>query len=160
MLNQKYHAGANQLVTRSTIQVTETGADFIKTNVPVPSLSSKALQLFFYPDRVIVFDGSKVGAVAYGELRVSRSVTRFIESDGVPSDSSIVDKTWRYVNKKGGPDKRFKNNTQIPIVEYEEIHFTSSSGLNELFQVSKAGAGADIAIAVNTMARHSRQAAS
>jgi len=27
--------------------------------------------------------------------------------------------TWKYVNKKGDPDKRFKDNRKIPIVLYE-----------------------------------------
>jgi hypothetical protein len=55
----------------------------------------------------------------------------FREQDAVPSDAKQVGTTWRYVNKNGTPDKRFNNNTQIPIMRYGVIHFTSSSGLKQ-----------------------------
>lgn len=57
----------------------------------------------------------------------------------MPGDARVVDHTWKHPNKNGGPDRRFKDNRQIPICLYEAIHFTSSSGLNELVQVSKTG---------------------
>ena len=155
VLNRKYHAGAGQVVSRGALTTTEHGASFIKTNIPVPSLEGKHLQLYFYPDRVLVFDGQRVGAINYSELRLETAVSRFIEEEGVPRDSRVVDTTWKYVNKNGGPDRRFKNNTEIPVVEYEKIHFSSASGLNELFQVSRAGAASGIAGAIRAMARHS-----
>lgn len=158
VLNRKYHAGAGHVVSRSELATTELGAGFIKTNIPVPSLEGKRLQLYFYPDRVLVFDGAQVGAVSYAELRLDTAVSRFIEDEGVPRDSRVVDRTWRYVNKNGGPDRRFKNNTEIPVVEYEKIHFTTASGLNELFQVSRVGAAAGIAGAIRAMAQHSQHA--
>ena len=33
----------------------------------------------------------------------------------------MIGKTWRYVNKKGGPDLRFKDNPQIPLYRYGQI---------------------------------------
>jgi hypothetical protein len=39
----------------------------------------------------------------------------------VPRDSTQVDTTWRFVNKNGGPDRRFNNNSQIPILQYGEV---------------------------------------
>ena len=53
----------------------------------------------------------------------------------------IVDYTWRYVNKSGGPDKKFKDNPKISVMLYSDIRFTSSNGLNELMEFSKADAG-------------------
>ena len=42
---------------------------------------------------------------AYGrdQIDVAFGERRFIEDGGVPSDAGVVDKTWRYVNKKGEP---------------------------------------------------------
>jgi len=54
-----------------------------------------------------------------------------MESGGLPSDAQVVGRTWQYVNKKGGPDRRFNNNPEIPIALYEEGHFGSTTGLNE-----------------------------
>ena len=53
------------------------------------------------------------------ELQIDN--TRFVESSNVPRDATIVGKTWQYVNKSGGPDRRYKNNRQsnrIPEVTY------------------------------------------
>ena len=41
---------------------------------------------------------------AYSDFRLAQGFTRFIESDGVPAEATVVDHTWRYVNKNGGPD--------------------------------------------------------
>jgi hypothetical protein len=82
-----------------------------------------------------------VGAVNYQDLavKVKASPTRFIEGEGVPKDATVVDYTWRYVNKDGGPDRRFRDNPRLPIVHYEEIDFTSPSGLQERIQCSRVG---------------------
>ena len=70
----------------------------------------------------------------------------------------MVDRTWRYVNKRGGPDRRFKDNRELPIALYEEITFTSESGLNEVVQVSQTGLGSAVAQSLEAMksAEHSR----
>ncbi|WP_462388382.1 hypothetical protein [Acidovorax sp. Q11] len=55
---------------------------------------------------------------------------RFIEDGSPPRDAQVIDRTWRYVNKKGGPDKRFKNNRELPVCLYDELQLSSSTGLN------------------------------
>lgn len=106
-----------------------------------PALPAGRQVLCFFPDRLLVFDKNAVGAVAYDALTIESAPRRFIEEEAVPVDSTVVDHTWRYVNKKGGPDKRFKNNRQLPVCLYEEITVRSASGLNEALQVSKQGIG-------------------
>ena len=64
----------------------------------------------------------------------------------------IVDKTWKYVNKSGGPDRRFKNNHELPICLYQEMTFTGSTGLNELVQLSKRGPAEDFKNALSALA--------
>ena len=108
-------------------------------------------KLFFLPDRILVWDSSGVGAVGFDQLDVGFGEQRFIEDEGVPGDSRVVDKTWRYVNKKGGPDRRFNNNTEIPIVLYEALFLTSKSGVQELFQLSRTGVGVQFKNAVASM---------
>lgn len=139
--DRKYHAGANTLIKRKLILLTKGQPPFVKTNISVPTIPVGQQKLYFFPDRLLVFDTNGVGAVGYDLLRIIVSETRFIENEEVPRDSQIVDKTWKYVNKKGGPDKRFNNNRELPIALYEDIHFTSSSGLNELIQLSRTGLG-------------------
>jgi len=68
---------------------------------------------------------------------VDAQISRFVEGESVPSDSQQVDSTWRYVNKKGGPDRRFSNNRQLPIMQYGVLAFSSASGLSALFMCSR-----------------------
>ena len=64
-------------------------------------------------------------------------ISRFVEGESVPGDSQQVDSTWRYVNKKGGPDRRFSNNRQLPIMQYGVLAFSSVSGLSALLMCSR-----------------------
>lgn len=139
--NRKYHAGASSLVERKITSVSITSPDFLKTNVDTVAVEVGVQTLYFFPDRMLVFDRGKVGAVGYDELGLKVSSTRFIEDDSLPRDANVVDYTWKFVNKKGGPDRRFANNRQLPICVYEELHFYSSSGLNEVLQASRCGTG-------------------
>jgi len=38
--------------------------------------------------------------------------------------------------KNGTPDKRFKDNYQIPVVQYGRLRFSNSTGVNEEYQSS------------------------
>ena len=48
----------------------------------------------------------------------------------------IVRYTWNKVNKNGTPDRRFRDNYQIPVVAYGEIFITNSAGLQEEYHCS------------------------
>ena len=139
--DRKRQAGASSVVRRKLVRLTRSSPPFVKTNVEVPSIPVGRQTLYWFPDRLLVFDSNGVGAIPYEGLKVERRSTRFIEEGTVPSDAKVVGHTWRYVNKKGGPDRRFSNNRELPIALYEEIALTSSSGLNELLQVSRLDAG-------------------
>jgi hypothetical protein len=125
---------------------------FVKTNIETVAVGVGRQTLHFFPDRVLVYDDAGMGAVGYQELRIGVCATRFIEDAGVPRDAEVIDKTWRYVNKGGGPDRRFNNNRELPVYRYEEIALTSSTGLNELLQVSRCGFGSTFAEAVALLA--------
>jgi len=86
-------------------------------------------------------------------LQIAVGSTRFIENDSVPRDAEIVDRTWKYVNKSGGPDKRFKDNKELPVCRYEEITLSSNSGLNEVLQLSRCGGSREFAEAISLLAK-------
>lgn len=134
--DRKRNAGATQLVRRTAIRPTKVDPPNVRTNIAVPSLPVGSQTLYLLPDRILVFQGSAVGAVGYDQISLKIETTQFIESEGVPGDAPVVGSTWQYVNKSGGPDRRFSNNRQLPILQYGEIHLTSSTGLNEVIQVS------------------------
>lgn len=158
VLNRKYNAGASQAVKRNEIKPKKNTPSPIKTNVEVPVINAGKQSIAFFPNCVLVFDSGKAGSIDYANINVDISQSRFVESQGVPSDSEIVGQTWKYVNKIGGPDRRFKDNPQLPIALYEDIYFRSDSGLNELFEVSKVGIGGAFAAAIEGMRTSSENA--
>jgi hypothetical protein len=150
VLDTKYHAGASNVVKRNSTRLSNREPPYLRTNIPVPSINMGKETLYFLPDKLLVYTRSAIGAVAYRDLQLSVKDQQFIESStsSVPSDAEVVGRTWRYVNKKGGPDRRFKDNRELPIVLYEEISFSSSSGLREVLQLSKRGIGQQLADAI------------
>lgn len=135
----KRNAGASHLVRRKPTTLAYKLPSVIKSNLIPPALHVGRQILFFMPDIVLVQDGSRVGAVNYADLNLRWQDSRFIEAERVPSDASIIGHTWQHPNKSGGPDRRFKDNRQIPICLYETMHLTSATGLNELVEFSRTG---------------------
>jgi hypothetical protein len=132
----KRNAGASSLISRTRAVIKQIAPPFIQTRIKVFSLSLNSIQLFFLPDQVLVFQNGKYGAVSYGSLKIDEMPARFIEDEIVPSDSRVVDTAWQYVRKDGGPDLRFKNNRQLPVVQYGYFEISSSTGLHLRFYVS------------------------
>ncbi|BCY02061.1 DUF4236 domain-containing protein [Stutzerimonas stutzeri] len=151
--DRKYHAGASHLVRRNGITLAIKNPPFVKTNVVTPSIPVGKQTLYFFPDKVLVFEPNGVGAVSYDNLQIAISSTNFIEDGSVPRDAEIVSKTWKFVNKSGGPDRRFKDNRQIPVVRYEEVQFSSSTGLNERIQLSRLGQSSALSKAIGAIGR-------
>jgi hypothetical protein len=155
----KHHAGAGSLIRRNAVALKTDPAGWVKTNIAVPTVPLARDTLCFFPDRLLVFSANGVGAVSYAALSIDVGNGRFIEREGVPKDAKAVGQTWQYPNKSGGPDKRFKNNRQIPIALYEEVSFKSASGLNAVLQVSRLGVGEPFRDAVAQLGIQSTQPA-
>jgi hypothetical protein len=122
------------------------------SNVPVIRIPAGDRNLYLFPDRILVFGSDGLGAISYSDIRFAIEKTRFIEDGGVPRDSVVVDRTWRYVNKNGTPDRRFNSNREIPICLYEEVNLSSQSGLNEVFQLSRTGVMSGVEYAIRDLA--------
>lgn len=136
----KRNAGATTIVKRDRVQPRLGKPRRIESNIDAPVLSAGDETLYFFPDRLLVYSANSVGAVSYADLKALSNNVAFREDASVPSDAEVIGSTWQFVAKSGGPDRRFKNNVQIPIVRYGEIHLKSNSGLNELFQTSNCNA--------------------
>jgi hypothetical protein len=147
----KRNAGAISLSKRTPCSANMSRPRKVASNIDVPTLNLGRRALYFFPDRLLVYDTSGVGAVSYAELNINIGQTRFVEDSSVPSDAKQVGSTWRYVNRNGGPDRRFNNNRQLPILLYGEMSLTSSSGLNELLQYSVPDCGSKFAGAVGAL---------
>lgn len=92
--------------------------------------------LYIYPAFVVMVDDhSNFGLIDLHNLQVEISESRNVESD-VPSDGEVIGETWAYARKDGEPDRRYKDNWQIPVVRYARVNFTSPDGLNEAWLFS------------------------
>lgn len=150
--DRKYQAGAGTLVGRKETGISFGAPKFIATNVPVARLPVGRQTIYFFPNFILVEEGLRLAAIDYERFDLHVTETNFIESDSVPRDAKVVGQTWRYVNKAGGPDRRFKDNPTLKIARYDEFHFRSSSGLNELVQVSRMGLGSALAVSLRSLA--------
>lgn len=128
--NKKANAGASSNVRRVIFKVSKNTPYFIKCNITPVLLELKKEKIFIFPDKILILSGNKIGALSYNDLQIDVSQVRFIERDSVPKDSKILSYTWAYVNKNGSPDKRYKNNRQLPICQYGSIEIKSKEGLN------------------------------
>jgi len=149
--DRKYHAGASGVVKRTQVSLTTGAPPFVKTNVEVPLVPVGKQVLAFMPDRLLVFESAAVGAISYSALNLKVVEIQFAEDEPVPPDATVVGSTWRYVNKKGGPDRRFRDNREIPICAYEQMHLWSSTGLNEVIQVSRRGVSTAVSAALSAL---------
>jgi Protein of unknown function (DUF4236) len=151
--DRKRNAGATSIIKRTSISLKKGSPPYVKTNITVPSIPVGKQTLYFFPDKILVFESNSVGAVSYPNLNISIEDTNFIEDGNVPKDARVVDRTWKYVNKRGGPDKRFNDNKELPVVLYEDIHFTSNTGLNERIEISKIGVGNSLKQSINALVK-------
>jgi len=146
----KTRSAASSSVTRTPIIFERGQLDYINNKyIPLKLNNANGGSLYIYPGFLVM--PSKISTafaiIDFRDLHFEHHVQRFIEEETVPSDSQIVDQTWRYVNKNGSPDRRFSNNYQIPVVHYYEINFKTKKGLNESYQISNPDAGRAFAVA-------------
>jgi hypothetical protein len=149
--NRKVNAGAGRNVNRIPLKIEKKAPFYLHSNVEIIMMKLKKETLLLLPDKVFVIRKGKVGVINYADINIDATETLFIESEPVPKDAQIVDHTWQYVNKNGTPDKRFKNNRQLPVCQYGKLSITSTSGLNVELHCSNRQKAFDYAKRVNQL---------
>jgi len=132
----KMHAGASSSVRRKAVRFQRKKPYFLNTDATCYTINLMNDVVYILPDRLIVKGKKGWGVVEHSELNIDCRKQRFIESEVVPRDAEIIGYTWQYVNKNGGPDKRFKNNRQLPECNYGHLGFRSNTGLNVIIYIS------------------------
>ena len=146
----KRNSGAATLINSVDAVANTLGPKQLEANIAVPSVVAGNSALYFLPDRVLVRDGKTFSDTDYRDLRAFDTVTRFIEESAPPRDAVQVDTTWKFVNVKGGPDRRFNNNRQLPVMRYGRLILTTASGLNWIVQISRAEAAQPLAAVISS----------
>lgn len=158
VLSRKHHGGAGLTIKRETATLSIGNLKPIRCNIDVPSLKAGPINFYFYPDKLLIENKGRIAACSYESLNISSASTQFIEDDSVPADSQVVGHTWRFVNKNGGPDRRFNNNRQLPIAEYGEVSLTTAQGVRELYQFSQPTASREFEYAMRHLAQFNARA--
>lgn len=111
---------------------------WLETNATVWGIQWRqgGVTLSFLPDRVVIEQQRAVAVVPYADVQVTAALGRFVESGNVPPDARVVGHNWQYPNKNGGPDRRFRNNRQLPVIEAAYVSLQSTQGLQLLLQAS------------------------
>ena len=131
-------SAAGIAVTRRLIKFGFGNIDIIKSKYDALHFeNANGGDIYIYPAFIAIVDAvKKFGLIDIRELDFKFQGQRFVESDKVPKDAFVVGNTWAKVNKNGSPDKRFKDNYQIPICQYGDISLSSKTGLNEAYSIS------------------------
>ena len=153
----KRNAGASSLLNRTLASVQQVNSSNIASNVIPHCLNITGQRFLFFPDRIYVLQNGTYGAIEYASLMLGTGQTNFIEEQGVPQDAQVVGTTWKYVNKNGGPNRRFNNNREIPIAQYGVVELQSATGLNVLLHVSSLAAMNQFGSLFNSFQGHTSQ---
>lgn len=133
--NKKTNAGAALNNSISPISIKNKKPFFLKTNVNCFYVKLKKERIYILPDKILILNKNKIGAIDISKIIVTVDSINFI-TDVAPRDSKVINYTWQYVNNNGSPDKRFKNNRQLPVCLYGRISFKSEDGFNTIIYCS------------------------
>ena len=134
--NVKYSYGATNSIARNTIKISKGTPWYIKSNIDIYYISDIYKKIYLTPDRIIILDGFKVFGCKYNNLEFNIFDSTYVESEIVPKDAKVIYYTWKYVNKKGGPDKRFKDNRKLPVCDYGGLTVNSGDEISCRIQFS------------------------
>ncbi len=116
-MDWKYNAGSLFSVAKLPAAIFNRPIPNIETNIKVLGVTFDDKALYFLPEKLLVIEGPSVDYVDYQNLRVTDDHLEYVEPDGrLYSDSQVVAKRWRFINKDGSRDKRFKGNVELPVV--------------------------------------------
>jgi hypothetical protein len=136
----KFHqrTTADMNITRQRITFSLGNCDLIQWEQRVPHMSnSKGGDLYLYPGFILYRAAREAFSVIdYHEVSSKPQMVAFNEIESVPNDAKVTGQTWAKANRDGSRDRRFVDNYQIPIVQYEAVTFKSASGLWEEFHFS------------------------
>ena len=139
----KVNAGAKSSLDTSQVRIKRKKPSFLITNVEVFYIKLKKEEVYIFPDKFLIINGRKIGAIHYDDLQIKIANTNFIVNYA-PKDANVVGYTWLYVNKDGGPDRRYKNNVKLAICNVGTIEFNAPEGLNVVLYLSNIYTTLDI----------------
>lgn len=148
----KRHAGAAYEVKSHPARFGYGMPKRIQTNVSVPFITGGINTLYFFPDLLLIQQNRSVGGLEYRSVSIDFYNQLFNEAQGVPGDAVVVGHTWRFVRRDGGPDRRFNNNFQIPVVNYQAMVVSGPGNFQKVLYLSRNASRAGFLNAIRALA--------
>jgi hypothetical protein len=113
----KYNAGDSFRVARLPVAVFSRTIPNVETNLRVNGITYRSQAVYFLPEKILVISGNEVWCVPYQDLEILVDSLEYVESEGhVYTDSEVIDHRWKFINRDGSRDRRFKDNVELPVV--------------------------------------------
>ena len=141
---------ASTAVTRTQVKLSFSSHELIRFSSHAMRFeNANGEDIIIYPAMALTprTDG-EFALVDLRDLNLRVQQTRFVEAEAVPSDAQVVGQVWCKANRDGSPDRRFKDNYQVPVCLYGDLTFHSVTGLLEGYSVSNVGAATAFAAAL------------
>lgn len=123
----KRNAGSNSALIRQGAKIGKQNPTLIKTNVEIWGVDAGNIKIYLLPDHFFAFQDGIYSAIFYNDIQVSLQDLEYVEQEMCPRDATVIGQTWKYVRRDGGPDRRFNNNRQFPIVRYGVVALSSQN---------------------------------
>ncbi len=134
--NTRTNAGIEHSVVTAKVKAGGKLPWYLRTNIKPVVFTLQNCCFAIMPDRILVFNKGKLGAIDYNEAKIDITAIGFLETGPMPRDSEVVRQVWAYANNDGSPDRRYANNRQYPVMKYGNIRISSPSGLDIQFMCS------------------------
>ena len=130
VIDRKYSSGASEFTKLTSCIISKNASFPFKTKSKITVIKSAKEIIIFHPEKLVIIKGGKIGIIDYLDIFTDVKKIEFIEKNIVPKDSKIIGKTWKYTNKNGKRDKRFKDNVEYPICIYGKFELKSDFGVD------------------------------
>ena len=125
-----------RIIDRTPINFYKGTDEAIEANVDTYTLDAGKLKLIFLPDAIFIKQNGKLAAVSFKEVDINLATALFLEDSKIPNDATVLGKTYAHTNKDGSPDKRYKDNPEMTLVEYGVLSIFNHPGLELLIVFS------------------------
>lgn len=133
-------SNADSEVTRTPVSFSLSSCDLIQWQQKIPHLPNlTGGDMYVYPGFVLYRASKQAFAlIDFRDVTLRYVSTQFTERETIPSDSQVIGHTWAKCNKDGSPDRRFRDNYQIPVAKYGTLLFSTKDGLDVRYFCSNA----------------------
>jgi hypothetical protein len=147
----KRNSGAGTLLDTVAVDLGPAHPECMSADFEIMRMQLHQRSIYFLPDRILVQDLGRFGSISYSNLTAHTGRTEYIVSSA-PRDAQVIGTTWRYVNKDGGPDRRFSDNYQMAVCIYGTLALSTEAGVIVAALTSDPDAPRRIADALAQMA--------